>query len=1098
MNALTTSSTSQYESLRVTPLHEDEGYLSPSEEDLKKSFPNRPTGFLNCKTRSSHRSESRQSRESGTVEESIEWDVIATIPYIRHEHFSWDRLKLPVPYRFYDEHRLCLRQIRKSPTVSYITDSSRKLPEVIENIWRSYNGTREEKEKNGERTKQLSQHTVAPLQAIQSGKEAPVQVSVKQFIQHIFHLLCGRESVSFSIIRGDKFTFKKNPLVLIYGMSPSVVHNLSAQYLNCGRIFKRLSHLSALHYDEKLMEREGLSSNAVFITFLKFISDYLKLYQISLMLKATNIHTFSSLVIFFEPFRYQLQALDKILELYINTDQITLLKGLNTMMLCCETPFLADLLRSLFIACSAAYLRYVSDWIFRGTLTRGFHIQTTKLSTYQDRRYWVKQFTQVTAVPCFLEDALSLIFETGKAVNLLNLIRNTEPRSTILSCILQDEGSIIKPAVDFKEVTALDKAWEIKLDTFFEEYSFLENDVETALIGAEAKRQTVIDFEAVEEAKLAFESKQEEIRRTRRDKKAERQRDLFNSLSQQLAQKRERKKHEKAMEKEDDDKRASYIAATDQRDLDEEMRLMKKHFGDKMVETVGVRNVRQRIAITENAVAVGVIENPFSGVIVRETIGGHTSELNAEEDNVDMMQHSFEQSTSTDLNTEEEIADIPVDPIEILESSRILNRVSASDDNDTSVSSMTAEDTEPNPPDEKFNPDKLKIRNPQPYNIDLDALGSSFIPQPLVEFNSNILGENHEDKNSLRHDSFFVNLFLNKSVVIPVGAQNRMVNSALLHYFIVEKKLFQHVEALNNYLCLQNGLFGHFLSTLFIQEVKNKTLVNKDDIPSKSGRLNEILGEAMGLSTGGSEKNDFRDNLGFILVRENNRNSVDFDSPEPVKSKKLTSRYEVLDNITLNYSVEWPLSILLTDDLLINYEKLFTFLMRLYRAELLLLSLSSVLKFKGSKSRQLVILHHYRYRMLHFVRTLRHYINVTVIHCAWTELASSFHKMNSLDRIYEGLVRHIKFVTTNCLLGLKGEGVKKLLVNQLIVIECFCTEVEEYGKGIDWDHGELHARRFARLDQKFKVWEEIQKVFIQGNSETHIMWLIQVVNECES
>ncbi|ODN04898.1 Gamma-tubulin complex component 6, partial [Orchesella cincta] len=412
------ASISQYEALRVTPLHEDEGYLSPSEEDLKNSFPNRPGGFLNCKTRSSHRSESCQSRASGTAEESIEWDVIAKIPYIRHEHFSWDRLKLPVPYRFYDEHKLCLRQIRQSPIVSYVTDSTSKLPDVIENIWRSYGPATEEQDK------QPSYQTVAPLHAIQSRKEEPVHISVKQFIQHIFHLVCGRESQSFSIVAGDRFTFSKNPLVLVHGLSPSVVHNLSTEYLNAGKVFKRLSHLSALHYDEKLMEREGLSCNAVFITFLKFISDYLKLYQISLMLKASEIHTFSSLVIFFEPFRYQLQALDKILELYITTDQITLLKGLNMMMLCCETPFLADLLRSLFITCSAAYLRYVSDWVFRGTLTRGFHIQRKKLSTYQDRRYWVKQFSQVTDVPFFLEDALSLIFETGKAINLLNLIRN--------------------------------------------------------------------------------------------------------------------------------------------------------------------------------------------------------------------------------------------------------------------------------------------------------------------------------------------------------------------------------------------------------------------------------------------------------------------------------------------------------------------------------------------------------------------------------------------------------------------------------------------------------------------------------------------------
>jgi len=48
-----------------------------------------------------------------------------------------------------------------------------------------------------------------------------------------------------------------------------------------------------------------------------------------------------------------------------------------------------------------------------------------------------------------------------------------------------------------------------------------------------------------------------------------------------------------------------------------------------------------------------------------------------------------------------------------------------------------------------------------------------------------------------------------------------MVNTALLHYFICEKNLFRHVHALNDFLCLHNGLFGQFLSELLIKEVIN-------------------------------------------------------------------------------------------------------------------------------------------------------------------------------------------------------------------------------------------------------------------------------------
>lgn len=45
------------------------------------------------------------------------------------------------------------------------------------------------------------------------------------------------------------------------------------------------------------------------------------------------------------------------MDLYLATDQIKLLKGLNSMMLSTEIPYIADLLRSAFITCAAAYLR---------------------------------------------------------------------------------------------------------------------------------------------------------------------------------------------------------------------------------------------------------------------------------------------------------------------------------------------------------------------------------------------------------------------------------------------------------------------------------------------------------------------------------------------------------------------------------------------------------------------------------------------------------------------------------------------------------------------------------------------------------------------
>lgn len=69
----------------------------------------------------------------------------------------------------------------------------------------------------------------------------------------------------------------------------------------------------------------------------------------------------------------------------------------------------------------------MSDWIFRGQLTNQseFHVESVKKlhGPYMDRRFWTKQFSLKSSVPQFLTDSFNLIFETGKAINLLTYIQ---------------------------------------------------------------------------------------------------------------------------------------------------------------------------------------------------------------------------------------------------------------------------------------------------------------------------------------------------------------------------------------------------------------------------------------------------------------------------------------------------------------------------------------------------------------------------------------------------------------------------------------------------------------------------------------------------
>lgn len=152
-------------------------------------------------------------------------------------------------------------------------------------------------------------------------------------------------------------------------------------------------------------------------------------------------------------------------------------------------------------------------------------------------------------------------------------------------------------------MTLLAREWQIKLESFFEEYSFLQDDVASALNRSfvEEKETTNIDFDTIEDAKKSFEIKRSDHRQKIQDEKLEKQRSLYNMLTQQIVEKRDRKKQETETAIQEDEKIASYINAVDQRHLNEEIRLMKKHFGERIgrvEETVGLRNVKKRIAAT--------------------------------------------------------------------------------------------------------------------------------------------------------------------------------------------------------------------------------------------------------------------------------------------------------------------------------------------------------------------------------------------------------------------------------------------------------------------------------------------------------------------
>jgi hypothetical protein len=68
------------------------------------------------------------------------------------------------------------------------------------------------------------------------------------------------------------------------------------------------------------------------------------------------------------------------------------------------------------------------------------------------------------------------------------------------------------------------------------------------------------------------------------------------------------------------------------------------------------------------------------------------------------------------------------------------------------------------------------------------------------------------------------------------------------------------------------------------------------------------------------------------------------------------------------------------------------------------------------------------------------------------------------------------------------EGVMKLLINQLVIIETFCSQLKKLDSAGKIGESQIPEREFKKLTQKFKAVEEIGKIFVEGKFNRGIIF----------
>ncbi|XP_023941347.1 gamma-tubulin complex component 6 [Bicyclus anynana] len=349
-----------------------------------------------------------------------------------------------------------------------------------------------------------------------------------------------------------------------------------------------------------------------------------------------------------------------------------------------------------------------------------------------------------------------------------------------------------------------------------------------------------------------------------------------------------------------------------------------------------------------------------------------------------------------------------------------------------------------------------------------------------------------KDENICWENKATLTACLQRSVMLPLTYQLEVVNNSILTHFLVNLDLYEHLRSLKDYFFLMDGEFSrsicHNLFTKLTKTLNPQELLN-------FATLHNILDKALGSSI--SHVHKFSENLSFTITES----PLSFQHSSP----------DVLQCLSLTYSVSWPLNIILSQEALLRYAKVFQFLVKMRRIFWVLsedfesLKLTAKLSKHHSrkllKSPQYISVQIYRHVIASLIRALDNYIVTTCILTSWMEFEKDLKKARTLDDLYECHVVYIKKVLFRCLLNKRSMPVNRIL-NDIFTMALKFSRVLKAG---EWQQKEPNGffthTSFAQLQELYHLFEKIAKYLhkvitrlMEFGYQRHLVELLTMVN----
>ncbi|CAO3674435.1 unnamed protein product [Rhizopus stolonifer] len=213
----------------------------------------------------------------------------------------------------------------------------------------------------------------------------------------------------------------------------------------------------------------------------------------------------------------------------------------------------------------------------------------------------------------------------------------------------------------------------------------------------------------------------------------------------------------------------------------------------------------------------------------------------------------------------------------------------------------------------------------------------------------------------------------------PVQAWCPLLNESYMSSFLHQFKLQHHLSQLYDIFLLGNGTFLAGLESVFFKNEDKIGLELGKKWPPEPFDLNLALRSVL-----------------LETVQEHELFSFNVGN----KEKSGPNDFNALDFLYLRYNVQYPLNLVITPNIQLKYNRVFTFLVQLFRISATTKRMYSILKSNRAhfETSTLNIIHRYRFQFDQFMRSLQGYIHDTVINETWQMFMEQVQDLNQKTR----------------------------------------------------------------------------------------------------